>query len=49
MPADSASAASSTGIQSQGGSITKNGNNLWIVAIVAIALIVWLRKKRRKK
>jgi nicotinamide mononucleotide (NMN) deamidase PncC len=46
MPAESASAAASTGIQAPGGSITKNNPGLIAIAIVAVVIMVFLFRRK---
>lgn len=47
MADGSASAASSTGINAPGGSITKNNPAIWIVAIIAVVVLAWLKWRRK--
>lgn len=46
MAQASASSASTTAINAPGGGITKNSPGIWIAAIVAVVLLVWILKRK---
>jgi hypothetical protein len=48
MAQASSSSSATTGIQSTGGSITKNSPGIWIAALAAVVLIFWIWKKGGK-
>lgn len=49
MPADSSSAASSTGIQAPGGSIMENSPGVIVAVLVAVVVLFLIFARLRKK
>jgi hypothetical protein len=47
MP-ESASAASSTGIQAPGGTVNNNSNSIYIVALIVLAVMLFIWKGRKR-